>query len=203
MTPTQNLGGHIFGKLTVIYFFGRGNHGAALWRCWCECGNMKTIRAQSLIHSGVKSCGCTSITHGLTKGGKTPEYKTWIGIKDRCHNPKSEAYSDYGGRGIFVSEKWRNDYAEFLKYMGPRPNGTSIDRIDNDKGYEPGNCRWSTAKEQCNHRRSSRIIHFNGQSLTMMQWAEQLQINVQTIWARLNRGWSIQKTLTIPLTPKR
>jgi len=200
--PTKSLGGHIFGDLTVIFFAGREpNHGAALWRCWCaRCKNMCTIRAQSLIHSGVKTCGCSSITHGLTRGGKPYEYKSWIQMKDRCHNPKSKPYQDYGGRGIFVCEEWRNDFARFLKDVGPRPKGTSIERIDNNKGYEPGNCKWATVKEQANNRRSSRLIHFDGKSMTLMQWSEHLGIGANTIWARLNRGWSIQKALSSRLT---
>lgn len=114
-----------------------------------------------------QSCGCLrdevaavkSLTHGHARGRRTvcpptPEYQTWLNVKARCGNPKNPRYADYGGRGILLFSPWQEDFAAFLAAVGPKPSPRhSIDRIDNDKGYEPGNVRWATPEEQSGNRR--------------------------------------------------
>lgn len=131
--------------------------------------------------------------HG--QAGKTPEYKAWKAIRQRCGNPNNHAYSDYGGRGITVCERWKDSFENFFEDMGKRPSGMSLERIDNNKGYYKENCRWATRKEQCNNRRSSRFLTYNGKTQTMSRWAEEMAIKVQTIHRRLALGWTVNEAL--------
>lgn len=135
-------------------------------------------------------------THGATVGKKTSEYKTWLGIKERCFNPNSKFYKDYGGRGITMCDRWNNSFSNFLADVGPRPPNMTIDRKDNNGNYKPGNCRWATKSEQSNNRRDNRILELGDQKMTMSQWAEKTGIKVGTIWARLDRGWPPYLALT-------
>lgn len=141
----------------------------------------------------------------MFKHGKihTRVYKTWTNMKQRCLNPNSSAYKDYGGRGIKVCDRWLS-FENFLDDMGDRPEGMSIDRKGNNGNYEPNNCRWATPKKQNNNRRDNVRIKFYGMDLTLPEWGELLNIKSRTLWMRLNgHGWSIQKTLTTPARRRR
>ncbi len=121
---------------------------------------------------------------------RTPERLIWYGIKTRCGNPNSKTYALYGGRGIQICERWANSFDAFLKDMGRRPAGMSIDRIDNDGNYSPENCRWATQKEQANNQRKTVWVEMNGRRLPISEWAKITGIPRETIWARLKvRGW--------------
>lgn len=155
-----NLTGQIFGSLTVIDQAGSAG-GVKWWRCRCACGGETEVRSSHLRMGQVKACkGCrnrairlANTTHGLTK---TPEYKTWLNIRDRCYNPENTSYKYYGGRGIRVCKRWRNSFEDFLADMGKRPKGLSIERKNTNGNYTPDNCCWATAKEQANNRRNNR-----------------------------------------------
>jgi hypothetical protein len=122
-------------------------------------------------------------------------------MKSRCNNKKSKTYERYGGLGIKVAPEW-DDFAQFLKDVGPRPSlAYTLDRIDVLKDYEPGNVRWSTRKEQANNRRNTEFFEYNGQRLTMPQWAEVTGLPCRTLRMRLRYGWSIERILTTPLAP--
>lgn len=135
------------------------------WLCRCVCGRTKVLRSSDIRNGDTKSCGCelnsihkAVITkHGGSardkRGQVTTEYASWAAAKSRCHSVTNKRYHEWGGRGIAMCEEWRNDFAAFRSHMGPKPKGTSLDRIDNDRGYEPGNCRWATPKQQANNRR--------------------------------------------------
>ena len=126
------------------------------------------------------------------------EYRAWRGMRRRCYYKKEKSYSDYGGRGIDICSRWE-DYEVFLKDMGYAPPNTSIDRIDNNKGYSPDNCRWGTISQQANNKRTSIILEFNGRKQTLKQWACELGINRQTLETRLEYGWSVDRTFQTPV----
>jgi hypothetical protein len=132
-------------------------------------------------------CG-PNFKHGFTSKPKRRfEYSVWASMLTRCHNPKSVRFYNYGGRGISVCERWATSFENFLDDMGFAPSPAySIDRINNDGNYEPGNCRWATRKEQSNNTRFNRTLVIDGVSKTLTQWAESSGLGVSTIWARLN-----------------
>lgn len=133
----------------------------------------------------------------------TPTYWTWQTMKQRCLNPTNNNYRYYGGRGITIDSRWHR-LSGFIADMGLRPAGRTLERLDNTKGYYKANCSWETRKTQQNNRRACRYLEFNGQRLTVTQWAEQLSMNPKTISNRLNcYGWSIERTLTEPAMERR
>lgn len=157
MPKAIDITGKKFGALVALRpTTDRDQRGSVVWECECACGVRARVNASDLKHGNTTSCGCRA---NLKKHGEanSVEYSTWERIKGRCHNPKSRRFKDWGGRGIVVCERWRNSFEAFLEDMGRRPpDKTSIDRIDNDGHYEPGNCRWSTPKEQQNNTRKQK-----------------------------------------------
>jgi len=132
--------------------------------------------------------------HGMV-GTRT--YKSWERMKERCSNPNHQHYKQYGERGIKVCSEWlgENGFENFYKDIGNRPENKTLDRIDNNGNYCKDNCKWSTHKEQCNNTRTNRLITYKGKTKTMRQWEEGLNVKRGTLWARLNKGWSIKKSL--------
>jgi hypothetical protein len=129
---------------------------------------------------------------------KHPAYNSWKGMMARCYNEGHMHFSSYGGRGIVVCDRW-HDFDCFAADMGERPEGHSLDRINNDMGYSPENCRWATAKEQANNRRNNTVIEANGVEKTLSQWAEDLGTSASTISARINMGWSAEDAVSVPV----
>ena len=190
--------GNPYGKLTVIAFSGVRNE-SAYWLCRCNCGQEVTVRATHLRRGITKSCGCSRYkVNGLCH---TPEYRCWESIRYRCHNPNSEDYYLYGAKGIAVCERWRNSFLAFYEDMGQRPpDKNSIDRIDGTLGYSPGNCRWATAEEQSRNRKVVRFITHAGYARTIPEWSRIIGIAYTTLRKRLNSGWSVERTLTTPVS---
>lgn len=128
-----------------------------------------------------------------------PEYAIWIGMKKRCYNKNDSNYKHYGGRGIVICERWQK-FANFFTDMGPRPTPThSIDRIDNNKGYSPDNCRWATRSEQANNKSVNRRLEIRGQIKTRAEWAALAGICHRTLITRLRKGWTPEKAVFDPV----
>lgn len=140
------------------------------------------------------------LTHGESKP-RTPEYKTWKSMNERCGNPKHRAYASYGGRGIKVCERW-SSFENFLADMGRRPAGHQIERKNNDRGYEPENCVWATRKANTRNRRCARTVELDGKKVHLLEACERFGVTPSTVISRVERGWSLEQALrTPPLAP--
>lgn len=198
--------GQRFGRLTVTEPAGSDKIRNALWRCLCDCGNAKVATASNLFSGKTKSCGCLRDELRVTQGkanrthGKTGArvYRIWLHIKDRCQNPKHVHFASYGGRGVGLCESW-SSFENFFADMGEPPSKASIERIDNDKGYEPDNCRWATPAEQSRNKRNNVLLTHDGRTLCLTDWAEVVSMPRPTLAARIRAGWSADRALTAPV----
>jgi hypothetical protein len=140
------------------------------------------------------------ITHGETRGGNTPEYKAWIDMRTRCYRANHVDFPNYGARGIRVCARWRRDFPAFLADVGRKPSPRhSLDRIDNNRHYEPGNIRWATVREQNRNRRNNVFLTAFGRTQCLTDWAAECRMSLTTIRSRMKRGWSVERALTAPL----
>lgn len=201
----KDLTGKTYGRLTVLHRV-ENDGKRARWACRCACGNRKVAYATYLLCGDTKSCGCLHVEAstqrivavGTKHGGrKDAEYETWRHMNERCYQSSCKLYTNYGGRGIKVHPSWRRSYPTFLADMGRKPTTKhSLDRFpDNDGNYRPGNCRWATAKEQNNNRRSNHLVVFAGRTQTISAWAEELGVSKATIGWRLRNGWAVARAL--------
>lgn len=207
MGALENITGQRFGHWTVIEYAGRSK-----WLCRCDCGKITAVVGATLRNGTSTRCmSCArsetnkrtkvgnknAVTHGKSK---TRLYRIWCGIISRCENPNDTGYKDYGGRGIQIFAGWRHDFLAFERWAleSGYTDLLSIDRINVDGNYEPGNCRWATEKQQGNNKTSSRFLTFGGERKTISQWAEITGISRNTIKNRINHGWSVELALTTP-----
>lgn len=190
-----DLTGQRFGRLLVVGYSHTNASKKAVWLCRCDCGNEKLVAGCHLKSGHTVSCGCYKReldterpkVHGL-KG--TRLYRIWSNMKSRCYIESVPCYKDYGGRGIKVCAEWLDDFKSFYDWamVNGYNDDLSIDRIDNDGNYEPGNCRWVTQAVQSNNRRGVIIVSHNGETHSLKRWAEITGINYSTLMSRYKAG---------------
>lgn len=195
-----------FGRYTAIAEGPRHRLSSGVSRrtvlCVCDCGVQKTVFFGDLRSGQAASCGCfgrarlgnATRTHGQSK---TQLHWVWESMKRRCFDPKDKRYSTYGARGITVCDRWRESFEAFLEDMGERPPGRSLDRIDNSKGYEPGNVRWATAKEQARNKGNNKMVLFRGEAMCLAEAVEQIGCNYSTLHSSLRANSSLAKSLGV------
>lgn len=193
-----------FGRLTVVRCAGRHPvHRSAYWECLCECGNSIVSRGESLRSGKIISCGCSHKGHGRTHGRwGEPVYFVWAGMIQRCENPDHWYYKRWGGRGIKVCEQW-HDFAVFIRDMGERPEGCSIERRNNNGDYTPENCYWGTQFDQDRNKRSNRWVTAQGVTQIRQDWATQTGIRTNTIKYRIAHGWTPEQAVGLETPPPR
>lgn len=210
MTAVIDLSGQRFGRLVVE---GRcpSTGGQARWECTCDCGAATQVVSQALRSGAVVSCGCLKnektkqrfTKHGEAgPGRRSPEYTAWSNMIRRCENPDGEDFHLYGARGVKVWCGWRTSFEAFLAGVGRRPGpGFSLDRIETNGNYEPGNVRWATASTQANNKRNNRLVELDGQRMTLGAAIELANPAAprSTIHARLAAGWPADAALSTPV----
>ena len=208
MPALKDLTGKRFGRLLVIRRQGTSKHKKPLWLCVCDCGNYCIKESSLLLKGKTTSCGCyhKETVKGLFEThcmSKTRLHKLWLHVKERCFNKNSKAYKYYGGRGITVCDEWRDDFQAFYDwamkngYDETAPRGQcTIDRIDVDGNYKPDNCRFVSEKTQANNKTNNVRLTHNGETHTLAEWSDILNINYQTLCGRLQRGLSTDKVLS-------
>lgn len=200
MKNLKDRTGESFGRLTIL---SRGEIASGrnyYWVCECACGNTTKVTYSNLKSGSVVSCGCFS-KERLTKhgGAKHPLYQTWNGMMQRCHNPGDKNYAGYGGRGIEVCDRWK-DFRNFSADMSPKPKGTSIDRIDNDKGYFLENCRWADNQTQASNKRNNNYAIVKGSKVTLSQVARENNMCFATLHDRIYKtGMTLSQAIEKPI----
>lgn len=208
-----------FGRLVATECIGP-EKASIKWLFLCDCGKQKIATASNVRSGKTQSCGClhrevsslqAKISHPLAVAANTThghsairntkfrkEYNIWLTMRQRCRNPRTKKFEDYGGRGITVCARW-DSFENFIADMGPKTEGLSLDRINNDGNYEPSNCRWATRTEQANnqrYRKDSHWIEFDGERRTITEWAKVRGIKPVTLYARITRyKWPIERAL--------
>lgn len=210
--PIKDRTGQKIGRLTVIELVDRKPNEDVKWLCKCDCGKYVTVSGGNLGR-GIVSCGCRKKevlnknkfrpTHGKSR---TRLYGVWGSMVDRCTNPNANEYERYGGRGIKVCDEWRNDYETFEAWAlengydekSDRAHST-LDRIDVNGNYEPGNCRFTSMKMQNRNRSSNVMITYRGETHCISEWAEIAGLQYGTFLKRLKAGWSMEQAMNRPL----
>lgn len=189
--------GVVYGRLVVVgrdESFGPASKGNRVrWLCRCECGNTKSVTGHELAAGQTQSCGCIHIesvgalnrSHAMSR---SRTYRTWQAMKSRCNNPKDTRYPNYGARGVRVCREW-DSFEQFFKDMGLRPEGMTIDRIRNEDGYQPDNCRWANTEVQGNNKRTNVI--WEGESLSVKQLSDKVGVPRTTLNALIRSGLSV------------
>lgn len=197
-----DMTGRRFGRLVAVSKTDeRSANGSVKWLFKCDCGNEAIIDGSSVRNGLIKSCGCyhsecaTKLCISRRVHGEEPQrlYNIWCGMKGRCNNPNAPKYPRYGARGIKVCKEWVSDFTAFRDWALSHgyADNLSIDRIDNDGNYEPGNCRWVTNKQQSRNRSTNHMIEYQGKNISLMEYAEKTGMNYNTLKERIYNGrWS-------------
>jgi hypothetical protein len=190
-TARINMVGMMFGKLHIVSEVKKRNkNGHITYNCLCLCGNKKEILGASIRSGATTSCGCSqkesATTHGMDG---TPTYRVWISMKGRCSNESHKQYSEWGGRGISICKRWQS-FDNFFFDMGVKPKGLSIDRVDNNKGYDKSNCRWATPKQQAQNRRVTILVFHKGKSMFIDEFSKCIGLSESGARKRVYRLYS-------------
>jgi len=210
--PIKDLAGQRFGRLLILRQEASDGNGNARWRYRCDCGTER-ITLGCILRSGQsQSCGCLdaelkskrSRKHGRAGSrliARDAIYTIWADMKDRCSNPNNRKYHLYGGRGIVVCERWHSSFENFLADMGERPSPRhTIDRYpDRNGNYETTNCRWATYSQQNNNKNNQRWVEYCGKQMTLTEAVMLVGINRNTVYTRLNCGWTLERALETPV----
>ncbi|MCC6811362.1 MAG: hypothetical protein IT381_28290 [Deltaproteobacteria bacterium] len=198
--PARYSVGDRVGCLTLVEFLPLRKNNNRYWSVRCDCGNNNAVSVSNLRSGKTNSCGCVGNTkHGEARRAHTsPEYKVWHAMHERCTNKRNQQFKHYGARGITVCARWKDVHA-FIKDVGRRPGKDySLDRIDTNKNYEPGNVRWATAKTQARNRRNNYKLTYRGVTKLVIEWAEEFGLQEYTLKSRLRHGWSAEDALHTP-----
>lgn len=214
MRHFEDLTGKKYGRRTVLCRaddrFSADGYPIRYWKCKCECGTINEVSETHLIHGKANSCGCLIkdvMRAKQTRHGEahTRLYSIWANIKARTCNPNAPAWNDYGGRGITICDEWKYSYEAFRDWA--LDNGykrdLSIDRVDNDKGYFPSNCRWTTTDVQARNKRNTIKITYNGRTLNAHDWSAITGIPEKIIKERYHEGWTEEQILLCPVSPRK
>lgn len=195
MKVKEDFVGRVFGKLTVLSFCGGKSNGKMryVWACKCECGGFNEVLTGHLRSGAIKDCGC----HKRSRKGYTshPLWGVWANMIGRCTDPNNKAYGNYGGRGILVSDDWMEPEA-FVRDMGPRPLGFTLERRDNSGPYSAENCIWADRLTQASNRRNVPLVQYSGKSLSVAQWSRVCGVHPETIRSRIKAGWDLTRALS-------
>lgn len=191
MSGFIDLTGQKFDRLTVIKRMKNTKHNHAQWLCECICGKSSIVCSNSLRNGTTRSCGCLQQEARIknnTKHGYVYHklYAIWNSMIQRCNNPKNKGYHNYGGRGIAVCDRWL-EFKSFLEDMGNRPEGLTLDRIDNDRDYCKENCRWATYAQQNRNYRRNVFITINNETKCLKDWCQELNLNYSMVCSRIYR----------------
>lgn len=207
MSSVRDLTGQRFGRLTVLRRVGSDTRGRAQFECLCHCGAERVVAGYRLVSGNTTSCGCLlrelltarNTKHGQSSGPLSAMYRAWNMTKQRCLNPRQRDYGRYGGRGVTICERWL-DFDAFVEDMGPRPSGATLERTDNSRGYEPGNCVWAPRKQQTRNRDITLRMTVAGETRPLVEWAELSGISYDTLKARYCRlGWTPGRCVSTPV----
>lgn len=204
-TIRTTLAGERFTRLTVVSLDKEvGNGGRRYWVCLCDCGATTKVTTSKLRAGSTKSCGCYAadslrnirLRHGMVK---SPEFKAWSEMRQRCGNKNNHNYYNYGGRGITVCERW-SSFESFIVDMGYKPSCEhSLERVDNNRGYSPDNCIWADKTTQARNRRTNLVFTLGGRTSCLSEWCELLSLDSSVVYQRIRKlKWSFEKAITTP-----
>jgi hypothetical protein len=203
-----DLTGQRYGRLTVVSRAPNGSAGQARWHCRCDCGETAVVWGSSLRSGNTQSCGCLQRERASQSNSRhhmsaSPEYVSYRRMLQRCYFPGSNRWDRYGGRGIEVCERWRGDHGfeNFLADMGPKPHPRlTLERVDNDGNYDPGNCVWATYRRQALNSSKTRFVEYEGRKQALADLCDRFGIGIYTVVYRINkRHMTVHDALTVPV----